>query len=348
MQSIPILLLFLIASVFPQISVLQPKSLASLVNPSSVPIGNIRYNISMFGDIHYSEFQNLEVVLPERGNAFGCQELFTPKLAKKQQFAFLLRRGQCNFSKKAQNAKLVGAAMVFIFFEKEQNYTDFMAYFMFAPYFKENMIPAVLLDHNASQKIKTVLSTDTPVILKVALQVETERHERTEVEFVLVVNNLESYRRLSEVSSFTRALQSKMDFKPVYYFKQISLEDYKNIHIMKDQVVSQHCFHGKYCLHHETSTGHFQLQEYFEEGLRQLCLWKQCDQKVQWWQYTEHYSRKCLQGSRHSTLRKCYEAIMKEIGILSLVPSIDKCVLQSQVKNKKGEISDNLSRFFNF
>jgi hypothetical protein len=302
----------------------------------------------MFGDIHYSEFQNLEVLLPEIGNNYGCEELYTPKLAKKQQFAFLLKRGKCSFSKKAHNAKLVGAAMVFIYFKEEKEYSVFMSYFMYAPYYKENMIPAVLLDHNASQKIKNVLSTDNKVILKVALQVESERHETASVEYVMVVNNYESYKLLSKFADFTRSLESKLDFQPVYYFKQIELKDFKDVNGIKDESISQHCFHGKYCLHHDNKTGNFRLGEYFDEGLRQLCLWQQADQKIQWWKYVENYRLKCLQNSNYKTLRSCFEHIMKDIKLSSLVSSIDKCVQDSQIMNEKNEIEDNSSKSIEF
>ena len=335
-------------SINAQITVVEPAFLSNLIKNDTLPQGSIRYNISMFGDIHYSEFQNLEVLLPEVGNAYGCEELYTPKLAKKQQFAFLLKRGKCSFSKKAHNAKLVGAAMVFIFFKEEKDYSTFMSYFMFAPYYKENMIPAILLDHNASQKIKNALSEETKVILKVALQVENERHETSSLEYVMVVNNIESYQLLSRFAEFTRSLDSKLEFQPVYYFKQIQLKDFKEVNGIEDESVSQHCFHGKYCLHHDNKPGSFSLGEYFDEGLRQLCLWQQADQKIQWWKYIENYRLRCLESRQFKTLRACFENIMKDIKLQVLVASIDKCVQDSQITNDKGIVQDNSSKPFFF
>lgn len=341
------LLLFILFTTFKaQISVLEPEYLAKLIHSPGLPEGGLRYNISMFGDIHYSEFHNLEVILPEIGNAFGCEELFTPTLSKKTQFSFLLKRGKCPFSKKAHNAKSVGASMIFIYFDEEKAYSEFMDYFMFAPYFKENMIPAVLLQHEASQKIKSVLSTEQKVVLRVALQVENQRHEKPAVELVMVVNNLESYKLLRQIADFIRSLGSQVDFQPVYYFKQVKLNEFKTVNGLEGTTVSQHCFHGKYCLHHEAQSGRFQLAEYFEEGLRQLCLWKQADQKIQWWRYVENYRLRCLEKARYKSLRACFEATMKQVNISSLIPSIDLCTKKSQVQDAHGRVSDNASREF--
>lgn len=336
----------LISFCSPQITVLEPASLSKLINIQGMPHSSIPYNISMFGEIHYSQFQNLEVLLPDIGNLFGCEELYTPKLSKKQQFAFILKRGKCPFSKKAHNAKLVGAAMVFIYFDHEVDYTSFMNYFLYAPYFKENMIPAVLLDHDASHKIKNVLSTEKKVILKVALQVENERHEIADVEFVLGVNNLQSYNLLSQIGDFTRSLGFKIKFRPVYYFKKLKLEEFKTVNgISKEEQMSQHCFNGKYCLHHEEQTSQFKLEEYFKEGLRQICLWEHCDQKIQWWKYVDHYRTYCLNSRTHGNLRQCFEAAMKNVKLTAMVSTIDECVEKSRVKDQNDKIIDNSCTF---
>lgn len=156
------ILIGLFLNVQTQISIISPQSLKNQIKFPNLEQGELIYNISMFGDVDYSEKREMEIILPQENNQYGCDNLFTPKLtSKKTHFGFLLKRGKCPFSKKAINAKLVGAAVIFIYFDYEADYKDFMEYFIYAPYYKEHMIPAILLDHEASLKIKRVLEDGT-------------------------------------------------------------------------------------------------------------------------------------------------------------------------------------------
>lgn len=152
----------LLSGVLSQISISSPESLKKKLKFPGLKQGELIYNISMFGDVDYSQKRKIEIILPQQNNTYGCDNLFSPKLtSKKTHFAFLLKRGKCPFSKKAINAKLVGAALIFIYFDYEADYKDFMEYFIYAPYYKEHMIPAILMDHKASVEIKDFLENET-------------------------------------------------------------------------------------------------------------------------------------------------------------------------------------------
>lgn len=191
------------------------------------------------------------------------------------------------------------------------------------------------------------------MILSVQLQLESEKHNKAKVEFVMVTNNLHSYRLLSEIAALVSDLGSKVDFEPVYYLKQIDEKQFKMVnetHLSNDYVepgqLEEHCFYGRYCMHHDRGS-RYKLREFFEETARQLCLFQNSDRPQQWWAYVHKYQFMCLERPQFATLEECYTGVMKAAGLDSLKQTVKDCVHDSKVyfsgSGREAKVKDNKS-----
>lgn len=185
------------------------------------------------------------------------------------------------------------------------------------------------------------------MFLSVQLQLESEKHKTAKVEFVMVTNNLHSYKILSQISETISSLGSKVDFEPVYYLKQVDEEEYQRVnqtHFDNDFTqkadFEEHCFYGRYCMHHDRESK-YSLKEFFEETERQLCLFKIADRPEQWWAYVQKYRLACLERPEYKTLGQCYHKVMESAGIQSLKDRVRQCVSQN---NGGGDLSKKKDR----
>ena len=89
-----------------KIRLIEPQEYRNSVTDDQGNKGDIDYSVSMFGDIDYLRDDEVEVILPPVTNQFGCEPLSPPKSISTR-YAYLFKRGECTFTKKASNARLV-------------------------------------------------------------------------------------------------------------------------------------------------------------------------------------------------------------------------------------------------
>lgn len=78
--------------------------------------GNINYTVSTFGSIPYSEKEYVQLLLPKAGNEYGCKGLERPShVNKADRIVWLVKRGDCTYSKKAFISQQSGAYAVLVY-----------------------------------------------------------------------------------------------------------------------------------------------------------------------------------------------------------------------------------------
>ena len=92
-----------------------PEEARSRFNYNGTP-GAIAYSVSTFGSIPYTEKEYITLLLPAAGNELGCRPLERPShLNKSDKIVWLVKRGECTYSKKAFIAQQSGAYAVMVY-----------------------------------------------------------------------------------------------------------------------------------------------------------------------------------------------------------------------------------------
>lgn len=98
------------------IEIIKPKSLREKILSYDNQKGFLTSSTSNFGDIPYDQMNYMQVILPPDDNIDGCLSLTLPSMIEsKTNIAWLLKRGHCNFSKKAYNCQESGAFSVLVY-----------------------------------------------------------------------------------------------------------------------------------------------------------------------------------------------------------------------------------------
>lgn len=105
------------------IEILTPESLRLNIQSIKKETGILDSSISTFGKINFDQNQKMQMLIPPKDNRFGCEILENPKIIQSDvEFAWLLERGSCPFSKKSLNSQKSGAKATFVFDIKNGNH----------------------------------------------------------------------------------------------------------------------------------------------------------------------------------------------------------------------------------
>lgn len=78
--------------------------------------GNINYTVSTFGNIPYTDKEYVQLMMPSANNLYGCNGLERPKnVNKNDRIVWLVKRGECTYSKKAFIAQQSGSYAVLVY-----------------------------------------------------------------------------------------------------------------------------------------------------------------------------------------------------------------------------------------
>lgn len=107
--------LYLSALATANLEVVNPKQLRDMFNDQSTA-GFVQYSVSTFGSIPYTERDYIQIIQPPADNIYGCRPLVRPgTLAASDKFVWLVKRGECTYSKKAFLAQQSGAFAVLVY-----------------------------------------------------------------------------------------------------------------------------------------------------------------------------------------------------------------------------------------
>lgn len=101
------------------LEIVKPNDLRSKFDANNLP-GNVKYTVSTFGSIPYTEKDYIQVVTAPKDNGYGCRGLVRPSnLTESDKFVWLVKRGQCTYSKKAFIAQQSGAFAVLVYHNQQ-------------------------------------------------------------------------------------------------------------------------------------------------------------------------------------------------------------------------------------
>ena len=110
-----IFLFSLLALYKSNLEILLPEGLRSSFKLNKTE-GNINYTVSTFGNISFTEIEYVQVLLPPENNKYGCNSLEKPfNFNGSDKFIWLVKRGECTYSKKAFIAQQSGAYAVLVY-----------------------------------------------------------------------------------------------------------------------------------------------------------------------------------------------------------------------------------------
>ena len=98
-----------------ELEILQPETLRNDVHAGDSTPHLIDYSVSMFGEILYNQKFVVQVVYPGDDNVNGCNTLKTPEGLASTKYVWLLKRGDCTYSKKAYSVQQSGAIAALVY-----------------------------------------------------------------------------------------------------------------------------------------------------------------------------------------------------------------------------------------
>lgn len=110
-----VILLFVLSLCTANLELILPEEMRSHFKYNQKP-GNISYSVSTFGSIPYTDKEYIQLLSPGPDNVLGCKPLVRPAhINKTDRIVWLVKRGECTYSKKAFLAQQSGAYAVLVY-----------------------------------------------------------------------------------------------------------------------------------------------------------------------------------------------------------------------------------------
>lgn len=317
---------------FPLVTVTAPQSLVSAV--SSDGRGSIKYAVSTFGELSYSETFDVELIAPPADNLFGCEPL--PSSNTTAHAVWMFKRGECTYSKKAFNGQQAGAFAVITYHnDREVNISDVIP--IADTIYTAIKIPIILIENASGEKIIEAIRAGQPVQARIHFEMPVSKSSRVSTELWLNPSYMEGYAFLIEFREIYEKLWDKIDFSPRYKYKNLTAEP---THDPKS------CFsNGAFCA---TATHGFDPTSLLREGLRQICIFnfskKEENRFDLWFRYAHGYAD-CIAQKMDNSLndyKPCFYKIADKMPMQpELVKEIEMCVEGSIEKPEDPHSSRN-------
>ena len=206
-------------------------------------------------------------------------------------------------------------------------------------------MPTIFISERDAVIFRNLMGQGKRVVLSIDIDSTETKSDKPVLEYYIMINDPLSYKLLRQIHKFRFDSYGLMKFKPIYSFKDLSLHSDKNL---------SNCFNdNRYCILAEKSQP-FKTDEYREEAIRQLCLWKQSNNKSsaekQWWQYMEAFAKLCLDSKGVYSLKDCSDTVFDLAGIDGkVVEEVQTCFDKySQYTGNIDIIDEQLRSFYDF
>ena len=206
-------------------------------------------------------------------------------------------------------------------------------------------MPTIFISERDAIIFRNLIEQGKRVALSIDIDSTETKSDKPVLEYYIMINDPLSYKLLRKIHKFRFDSYGLMKFRPIYSFKDLRLHSNKNLH---------NCFNNnRYCIHAEKHQP-FKTEEYREEAIRQLCLWRQSNNnsnaEKQWWKYMEAFSKLCLYNKGVYSLKLCSDTVFELAGIDNKVlEEVQTCFDKYSRYNDNIDIIDEqLKSFYDF
>lgn len=239
---------------------------------------NFEYSVSLFGNLLYNKDYKVILLVPPEDNIYGCKYLNNTYAYNNEisdyDFAWLLKRGNCTYSQKANNVMSSGAILSFVYLEN--NYKEINYIPIGVKGYKNNILPPVILINNLNGESflnyynnitlesDNYLNLNKTLIFNVNLDLKITKKKVVDLEFSLNPSVFYGYNVLLSLKKDILGFGNSMNFEPKYRFKNL---EYSLDYMFNQQYfVSKFCIlNGQYCLDDYSnfkSTKHINIRLY--------------------------------------------------------------------------------------
>ena len=333
-------LLLLINLTLTNIEIMTPPTLKTKFTQKK-KTGSIKYSVSTFGNILYTEKSVVQILLPEKqDNQYGCDNLSIPKNPISNKLVYLVERGKCTYSKKAFISQESGAFAVLVYHNDEN--VDVENVIPCSDSIYNNVkIPIILISKNDGLVLRKSLEMKNDVLMMLDIDLPGKESDTIKTTFWLNPASLKAYDFLVDFKRTLNRFGKYVTFEPLYKFKDLRKQ-------YQGDFLKEHCFsHGKYC---NIDSVHLESLSVLREGLRQICIWKISKDTTQdkiknfWWNYVKVY-KMCLENNLNSRNNKeldCYQEIKETLQISEdLDKRLNSCIDDSFTDNNDKYNSEN-------
>lgn len=314
--------------------VLRPEYLASKYHKT-----DFDYQLSSFGRVPYGHtiVGNLRIPYPENACGNDVKVDYDPK--NHEPLILIVKRRDCTFLEKVQNAQKLKAAMVIIVDDKVENMKSVIPWTEGAESLNIQ-IPSAMLDSQSGKDLmddirKVGTDKNMDVVYSVSFRIKEEA--ASSVMFKFDLNDKDLYETFFEIMNFYTELKDKIFLVPIYNIvPKSALPDGSKGYCLNDD---------KYCETRNDDTQVEPKDQPIYESLRQLCLSKKSPDA--WWSYVGEFYKRCIDvGSAKSTvvrdLEACSRRILDGLEDQDAAKKVNEC-MQGVNNGKASESSDALS-----
>lgn len=343
-----ILLIMLLSSIQSKLRITSPDSLIT-----EFPEGEVDMNIATFGDIPYGIFLYGSVYydIDNQDSEMACNPIKTIQIEASNSFEenssfVLLDRGNCSFVTKARNAQKIGAKVVIIINNTDENIHDI--YMIDDGTGKDINISAVLISKTDGEKFKKYYKNNRAVRPHIILDFDFAKSEKVSFEIIMSSTNKEMYSLLKSLKPIIESLgNEKFHFYPIYYIQ--SHPSYvpswrRDSSISYKEINSSDCYDGgAYCYFTDSEAinlGIYDGQTVLKEDLRQICIYKERNDynTSEFIDYTTAFYESCMKSKDPSFNDSCSREAMKSIGYNnSKIEEIENCIKTSFTETNEAD-----------
>ena len=307
------------------IDIIEPPELVSSLGSSS-----LKYSLAKFGSIPYGSNIIGQVYYPEPHdgctafNSSGIYFSFNNESDPSNNPIILIDRGNCVLTTKSKYAQLIGAKMVIIVQNTDQDITSLN--------FPDNgqgkylHIPTIFINKEEGQKIEALINLNSnnksPVVIRATFPASPS-YDVVNYNIWYTANCPMSLDFLAKWKPYHQKLSPYVKFTPNYVLWYCTFCKLMNWTISDEK----DCYSGgRYCAPDPDNMGPATGRQVVQEDLRQQCLWNVGTQD-QYWNYVSSIVEVC--ESDKLFREDCHEKVYDKIGIDKDSRSIiEKCIFQ--------------------
>ena len=308
------------------ITIVSPDTLITSLNNKN----KLDLEFSSFGKIPFNFYARGEIILSNENNDYACEKLnniistneSNDNKIKTNFIILLLKRGICTFVTKVRNAQKIGANMVIIINDNDEEIHNLII----ADDGTGNdiYIPSAIISKKDGDKIYNFLKKNDNKVY-VIIDFLLNQNKQIELETFFSSSEIKAYQLLIGLSEYFSEFNNQIIYKPRYVTHKSPNYDKNNRNKISNCVSG-----GLYCYFPKKSTIVQDGELIILENLIQKCVYKESFIRKDiyiYFKYMEYFYNNCININKPDFSEKCSNNTLKYIGLNE--SNIYKCIANS-------------------